>query len=96
MALFPPLEVVDYSGQITAGGTAQDVYSAAQQPEEALEFYNTSSATMYIDWDKPATAAAGVPVAPGMGWISTPSLMPKGRLSVLCATTDATFICKAM
>lgn len=96
MALFPPLEITDYSGSITAGGTPQDVYSADQQPEEALEFYNTSESVMYLDWDKLATTEKGIPVYPGMGWVSTPSLMPKGRLNVLCATTGAPFVCKAM
>jgi len=96
MALFPPIDFEDFSGSITTGGTAQDVYPTDAHPIEGLEFYNTSDTVMYIDWDRPATPTKGIPVQPGQGWFSTVSLVPKGRMSVLCATTGKTFVCKLM
>jgi hypothetical protein len=84
------------SGSIDAGGTAQDVYTAEQQPRYGFEFYNTSDTAMYLDWDTDATAANGVPVpAGGSFYLPGPGgVVPHGRMSVLCATTGKTFTCK--
>jgi len=84
------------SGSIAAGGTAQNVYTADQQPRFGFEFYNTSDTVMYLDWDTDATAANGVPVPAGGSYYLPGSggVVPKGRMSVLCATTGKTFTCK--
>jgi len=84
------------SGSITAGGTAQNVYTEAQQPKYGFEFFNTSDTAMYLDWDTNATSANGVPVPAGGSYYlpGDAGVIPKGRMSVLCATTGKTFTCK--
>lgn len=94
MAPIVKTSAVNRSGSITAGGTAQDVYSLAQAPRYGLEFYNRSSSVMYLDWDTPATAANGIPVEPGQGWVPPEGIVPTGKMSVLCAATGAAFVCK--
>lgn len=92
----PPLPFTDRSGNITTGGTAQDVYSAAQAPKHGMEFYNTSDTLMYLNFDADASATNGIPVAAGAGYYlpGPAGRMATGRLSVLCATTGKTFTCK--
>lgn len=94
-------QTVDRSGSIAAGGTAQDIYSAAQKPRLGFEFFNTSDTVMYLDFGTPATTTKGIPVppmvddVPGCYYAPGPSgVIPAGRLSVLCATTGKTFVCK--
>lgn len=84
------------SGSIAEGGTAQNVYTPDQQPKHGFEFYNTSDTVMYLDWDTNATSTNGVPVAAGGSYyLPGPNgVVPKGRMSVLCATTGKTFTCK--
>ena len=89
-------KTVDRSSSIAAGGTAQDVYTAAQRPRLGLEFYNTSDTVMYLDFDVAATTSRGIPVAAGQAYYrpGQDGVVPTGRLSVLCATTGKTFVCK--
>lgn len=96
MTTITHVPAINRSGSITAGGTAQDVYTAAQQPKYGFEFYNMSDTVMYLDWDRNATSTNGVPVpAGGSYYLPGPGgVIPKGRMSVLCATTGKTFICK--
>ena len=95
-ALTQHLPTTDRSTTITAGGTAQDVYTKADQPKNGFEFYNTSDTVMYLDWDRDATSANGVPVAAGGSYYmpGPGGVIPSGRMSVLCATTGKTFVCK--
>jgi len=87
----------DRSGSITAGGTAQNVYTADQVPRSGFEFYNTSDTVMYLDFDTAATTTKGIPVAAGGSYYlpGNAGVVPTGRLSVLCATTGKTFVFKS-
>jgi hypothetical protein len=89
------LPVTSRSGSITAGGTAQDVYTEAQAPKQGFEFQNTSDTDMYLAWGITATTTNGIRVpAGGMYYRPGPDkIVPKGRMSVLCATTGKTFVC---
>lgn len=89
-------QTVDRSGSITAGGTAQDIYSAEQKPRLGFEFFNTSDTVMYLDFGTAATTTKGIPVPAGGSYYLPGSggVVPSGRLSVLCATTGKTFVCK--
>jgi hypothetical protein len=95
-ALTQHLPTTDRSASITAGGTAQDVYTANQQPKAGFEFYNQSDTAMYLDWDTNATTSKGVLVAAGASFYmpGAAGVIPAGRMSVLCATTGKTFVCK--
>ena len=96
MVIIKHLPTTDRSTTINAGGTAQDVYTATQQPKHYFEFINTSDVVMYLDFDTDATTTKGIPVQPGQPYyMPGPSgVIPAGRLSVLCATTGKTFVCK--
>lgn len=89
------LPVTSKSGSITAGGIAQDVYSDALSPRHGFEFQNTSDTDMYLAWGTTATATTGLKVAAGAMYYrpGPDKIVPKGRMSVLCATTGKTFIC---
>lgn len=89
-------QTVDRSGSITAGGTAQDIYSAQQKPRLGFEFFNTSDTVMYLDFGTNATTTRGIPVPAGGSYYlpGAGGVVPSGRLSVLCATTGKTFVCK--
>ncbi len=100
-ALTQHLPTTDRSTTIAAGGTAQDVYTADQTPKNGFEFFNTSDTVMYLDFGTAATTTKGIPVppmvddVPGCYYVPGPSgVVPAGRLSVLCATTGKTFVCK--
>lgn len=89
-------QTVDRSGSITAGGTAQDIYSAQQKPRLGFEFFNTSDTVMYLDFGTNATTTRGIPVPAGGSYYlpGAGGVVPSGRLSVLCATTGKAFVCK--
>jgi hypothetical protein len=89
-------QTVDRSGSITAGGTAQDIYSAEQKPRLGFEFFNTSDTVMYLDFGTNATTTKGIPVPAGGSYYlpGAGGVVPSGRLSVLCATTGKAFVCK--
>lgn len=95
-ALTQHLPATDRSTAITAGGTAQNVYTDTQVPKTGFEFYNTSDTVMYLDFDKDATTNKGIPVPAGGSYYmpGDAGVIPAGRLSVLCATTGKTFVCK--
>jgi hypothetical protein len=96
-ALTQHLPTTDRSTSITAGGTAQDVYTANQQPKAGWEFVNNSDTVMYLDFDKDATTSKGIPVQAGQSYYmpGPAGVIPSGRLSVLCATTGKTFVFKS-
>lgn len=83
------------SGSIAEGGTAQNVYTADQQPKHGFEFQNTSDTDMLLAWDADATSTNGVVVAAGKMYCrpGLDMVVPVGRMSVLCATTGKTFVC---
>jgi hypothetical protein len=89
------LPVTSRAGSITTGGTAQDVYTEAQAPKQGFEFQNTSDTAMLLAWGTNATSTNGINVpAGGMYYRPGPDkIVPKGRMSVLCATTGKTFVC---
>lgn len=96
-ALTQHLPATDRSTTITAGGTAQDVYTAGEEPKAGFEFFNTSDTVMYLDFDKDATTSKGIPVPAGSSYYmpGPGGVVPSGRMSVLCATTGKTFVCKS-
>ncbi len=84
---------VDYSGSITTGGTAQQVLPQ-DDGRRYLLFVNTSDTQMEIDFGRAATATS-IPVPAG----ATREFalgVPLDYLSVLCATTGKTFVCKVL
>ena len=88
------LPLRNYSGSITTGGTAQDVYSADTAPKTSFLFQNVSDTAMTIDFGITAEADKGILVAAGVAYEMPPGVMFTGRLSVLCATTGKKFVCK--
>lgn len=95
-ALTQHLPTTDRSTTIAAGGTAQDVYTADQTPKNGFEFFNNSDTVMYLDFGTAATTTKGIPVPAGGSYYlpGAGGVVPSGRLSVLCATTGKTFVCK--
>lgn len=89
------LPVTRRSASITTGGTAQDVWTGAQEPKQGFEFQNTSDTDMYLAWDTNATSTNGIKVPAGAMYYrpGPDKIIPKGRMSVLCATTGKTFVC---
>lgn len=87
--------LIDYSGSITAGGTAQDVYSDAAAPQNFVNFQNTSDTAMWIRFGKTAVADKGIYIPAGGYWEPPVGFIPSGRMSVLCATTGKKFLCNA-
>lgn len=88
------LPLLNFSSTITEGGTAQDVYSAAQAPKNSFVFQNVSDTAMTLEWDADAVADKGILVAAGVAYEMPPGVMFTGRMSVLCATTGKKFVCK--
>jgi hypothetical protein len=86
----------DRSGSIASGGDAQDVYTAAQQPQNGLFFQNISDTSMTIAFGEDATATNGRVLAPGAAYENPLSHVPSGRLSVFCASTGKAFVCKTV
>jgi hypothetical protein len=89
------LPTINLAGSIAAGGTAQDVYSDQRSPRNGFEFQNTSDTDMFLAWGITATATNGVRVAAGQMYYrpGPDMIVPKGRMSVFCATTGKTFVC---
>lgn len=82
------------SGTITAGGTAQNVYTEQDAPKVYLVFQNISDTAMTIDFDVNAVADTGILIPAGTSWEPPAGYIFSGRLSVLCATTGKKFVCK--
>ena len=90
--LFP---LRNFSGTITAGGTAQNVYTPATAPKvNGVLFQNVSDTDMTIDFDQDAVAGTGILVAAGLAYQTPEGFVFSGKLSVLCATTGKAFVCK--
>jgi hypothetical protein len=87
---------VDKSGSITAGGTAQDVYSKQDAPTYWINFQNISDTAMWIRFGKTATADKGIYIPAGGYWEPPAGILPGGNLSVLCATTGKKFLCNLL
>lgn len=85
----------DFSGDITAGNTAQQVL-AANGSRNYLLFINVSSADMWIDFD--ADAVIGQPsikiVSGGSYEMNEPGFVPTDAVSVISATAGVEFTCK--
>lgn len=94
MTLIPPVPFTDRSGAITTGGTAQDIYPSDETPKNYIGLQNKSDTVMYFDFDRPATADTGYDLVAGAAWENPPGIVPRGRLSILCATTGKKFVCK--
>jgi len=86
---------INVSGSIAAGGAAQNVYSDQRAPRNGFEFQNTSDTDMYLAFGITATATNGYKVAPGQMYYrpGPDMIVPKGRMSVFCATTGKTYVC---
>lgn len=91
-SLHAPL--INRSGTITAGGTAQNVYAKGDAPKHYLLFQNVSDTAMTIDFDRAAVADTGILIPAGMAFEFPAGVMVGGYLSVLCATTGKAFVCK--
>ena len=95
MALFPPVSMKNHSGSITEGGTAQWLFEQNERPKAYFMFQNTSDTDMYLDFsDDLATEENGILIAPGVAYEPPAGVIFDSRASVLCATTDKTFVCK--
>lgn len=88
------LPLKNHSSTITAGGTAQDVYSAVEAPQFMTLFQNVSDTDMTIEFDAPAQVGKGILVKAGVAYQTPPNVVFSGRLSVICATTGKAFVCK--
>lgn len=88
------LPLSNYSGTITTGGTAQDVYTEAQAPRAAFLFQNVSDEDMTIDFGRDAVAGEGILVGAGLAYCMPRYVVYSGRFSVLGATTGKAFVCK--
>ena len=86
--------LINRSGSITTGGTAQDVYGPADAPKYYVHFRNISDTDMTIDFDAVAVADRGILVKAGEAFEPPAGIMFKGKLSVLCASTGKKFVCK--
>ena len=87
----------DRSGTITAGGTAQDVYTAEQAPKSGVFFQNLSDTSMMIAFGETASATVGRLIPANGGAYENPAaFVPSGKLSVYCATTGKRFTCKTV
>jgi hypothetical protein len=86
----------DRSGIIAAGGTAQDVYTADDSAviQCGVFFQNTSDTDMWINFGADAVVNAARLIVAGASYENPLGYIPGGRLSVLCATTGKTFVCK--
>ena len=94
--MFTPVHhpLLNRSGSITAGGTAQNVYNKPDAPKYYLLFQNISDTDMWIDFGVAAEADKGILVAAGLAWEPPAGIMFGGAMSVLCATTGKKFVCK--
>lgn len=87
--------LLDWSGTIAAGGTAQNLFEANDSPRFYFLFQNTSDTEMRLDWgSKLATADKSILIAAGAAWEPPAGVMFHGPASVFCATTGKTFVCK--
>ena len=86
--------LINRSGSITTGGTAQEVYSKQDAPKYYLLFQNISDEDMTIDFNTDAVADQGILVPAGLAWEPPAGVIFDGKLSVLSATTGKKFICK--
>jgi hypothetical protein len=85
-------EPIDASGTITAGGTAQSLFSGAPSGIK-LYFQNTSDTDMWINelGSTAVSASPSIKIAAG-GIYESPNGIPiKKSISLLCATTGKTF-----
>lgn len=90
----PSGTLIDRSGTITAGGTAQQVM-AANTTRQYLLFQNTSDTDMWINFGAVAVAASpSVKVTPGGDFEMERSFVSTQYVSVFCATTGKTFTAK--
>lgn len=81
----------DASGDITEGGTAQQVL-AADENRLFFEFFNFSDTDMYLEFGATATVDS-IRVGKNGGYYG-PRIAPTNAVSVLCATTGKRFVCK--
>lgn len=88
------LPLSNFSGTITTGGTAQDVYETAKAPRHSFLFQNVSDTDMTVEFGSDAVADKGILVKAGLAFEMPPGVLWSGRLSVLCATTGKAFVCK--
>ena len=87
--------VVDYSGTITAGNTAQLAVSSSDTNRVYLFFQNTSAGPLWINFG--TTAVEGSPsikLNSNDAFSFENSFIYTGTLSVIGATTGQSFICK--
>jgi hypothetical protein len=90
-----PASETDRSGSIAAGGTAQDVYT--DQPFNFVTLQNTSDTVMRFEFGANATGTTGrLLPANGGYWECSLAYIPAGRLSIFCASTGKTFLCKTL
>jgi hypothetical protein len=89
----PKQPLLDKSGSITDGGTAQDIFAANDSPRYYLHFHNISDTAMWLRFGADAVADKGFYLAPGMVFETQSGVMFGGKLSVLCATTGKKFLC---
>jgi hypothetical protein len=87
--------VTDGSGTITAGGTAQNLFSGAT-PVNGYLVQNTSNAVMWINDTGTAATVGGSSfvINPAAEIVSPPGYKPPGAISIFCATTGQTFVAR--
>ena len=80
----------DYSGTITAGGTAQTIIQANPSRHGVLVM-NNSDTDMVLGVGHTATATKGIVLVPGAYWESPTNFIPTDQISLFCATTSKEF-----
>jgi hypothetical protein len=85
-------QLVNRSGSIASGGTAQDIYAANAAPRFYLLVQNVSDEDLWVDFDRDAAANTGILIKAGTAW--EPLTLFTGRLSIFGATTGKYFVCK--
>lgn len=86
--------LIDSSGAITLGGTAETIESAGRVRKYFM-FQNISDTTMWINFGTTAVAdEPSISVVAGATLVFEGSFVPTGSVSVMCATTGKKFVCK--
>ena len=94
-----PVALVDRSGTITSGGTAQTL-AAGDRGRVFLLIQNTSDISMWVDFGVTAVAASpSIQIAAGTTLLFSPGstfVVPSEAVSIIGATTGKTFTCKTV
>lgn len=89
------MKLIDRSGTITSGGTAQEIMASAQAGREYLFIQNNSDTTMWVNFGVVAVASQpSIRLLTGESFEMSSGYVTGESVSVIGATTGKTFTAK--